>query len=416
MTRPELVVKGKVLIGGSIQTICIGIDEGKIVVLGKDLDGDRFIDHSRYLIMPGGVDIHTHMREPGMEHKEDFDTGTMAAAFGGTTTILDMPNTIPPVATPGAINEKLDIISGKANIDYGIYAALMPGADIAELKKKAIGFKLFMAETTSAQPLADDEMRELLAHPELEGEVVAVHAENPSLFQGGGREIENLVDHDDSRPVKAEISAVEKVLGMPTLATLHLAHLTCLESFDRALEYSTEATPHHLFLSTSYHLGTLGKVNPPLRNMKVQASLFSAFVRGRVGIVASDHAPHTMDEKEQDFGKAPGGLPGVETRIPLLLGLVHSEQVSLGLVQATCCHNPATLFGMKKGHIEVGYDADLAIYDIKEVTRIQGEELHSKCGWTPFENYNAIFPKFVMLGGEIILSENELIKGRGKPI
>lgn len=350
-----------------------------------------------------------------MEHKEDFDTGTMAAAFGGTTTILDMPNTIPPVTTPGSIDDKLNTISGKANVDYGVYAALMPGADIIELKKRACGFKLFMAETTSAQPLVDDEMRELLAHPELAGEVIAVHAEDPSLFQEG--EAQSLPDHDSSRPVMAETSAVDKVLNMPTQATLHLAHLTCLVSFDKALEYSTEATPHHLFLSSSYHLGTLGKVNPPLRNMKAQASLFSAFVRGRVGIVASDHAPHTLEEKDQPFGKAPSGLPGVETRIPLLLGMVRSEQVSLGLIQATCCHDPATLFGMKKGHIEVGYDADLAVYDLKDVTRIQGDKLHSKCGWTPFENYNAIFPKYVMLGGEMILSENELIiKGKGKTI
>ncbi len=136
-----------------------------------------------------------------------------------------------------------------------------------------------------------------------------------------------------------------------------------------------------------------------------------------MGIVASDHAPHTLKDKELPFGEAPSGLPGVETRLPLLLGLVHSEQVSLGLIQATCCENPATLFGLKKGHIEVGHDADLGIYDLKDVTRIRGEKLHSKCGWSPFENYNAIFPKFVMLGGEMILSENELlITGRGRKI
>ncbi len=415
MTRPELVIKGRVLMGNEAQTICIGIVDGKITVMGKDLDGDEFLDYSKYLIMPGGIDIHTHMRDPGFTDKEDFNTGTMAAAFGGTTTILDMPNTKPMVTTTQQLKDKLDIIEKKANVDYGLYASLTPDSNIKELKELAVGFKLFMAETTSAIPISEDEIRDVLVDPELDGQVVSVHAESPERFRD--IEVTDLTTHDDSRPASAEVVAVDTITQMKTSAIMHFAHLTDLMSFEKAFGYSNEITPHHMLLSTSNVHGTKGKVNPPLRNIREQASLFTAFVKAQVGIVASDHAPHTVGEKILPFGEAPSGLPGVETRLPMMLALVQSEQVSLGLVQATCCHNPAKLFSLPKGQIDVGFDADLSIFDMNKTTKIEGDKLHSKCGWTPFEGYNAIFPEHVFLGGEEIISDGELVrKGKGKKI
>ncbi len=415
MTELDLVIKGRVLIGNEMQTICIGIEDGKITVLGKDLDGDKFLDYSKYLIMPGGIDIHTHMRDPGFTDKEDFHTGTMAAAFGGTTTIMDMPNTRPMVTNVSQLKDKLDIIGKKANVDYGLYASLTPDSDIKVLKELAVGFKLFMAETTSAVPISEEDIRNKLADPELEGQVVSVHAESPERFRD--IEVTSLDTHDDSRPASAEIIAVENITQMKTSAIMHFAHLTDLMSFEKAFGYSNEITPHHMFLSTSSDLGARGRVNPPLRNIREQASLFTAFVKAQVGIIASDHAPHTMDEKKMPFGEAPSGLPGVETRLPMMLALVQSEQVSLRLVQATCCHNPARLFSLSKGQIDVGFDADLSIFDMTKNTKIKGERLHSKCGWTPFEDYNAIFPDHVFLRGRKIISDGKLIEsGTGRNI
>ncbi|MCK4757900.1 MAG: dihydroorotase [Thermoplasmata archaeon] len=415
MVRPEVVVKGKILFGEEIQTVCIGMDEGKITVMGKHLEGDKTLDFSKYLILPGGVDIHTHMRDPGFTYKEDFDTGTEAAAFGGTTTILDMPNTSPPTETPESLKDKLDIVGPKANVDYGLYAALTPHSDIPALKELAIGFKLFMAETTSAPSSDWKKVLSKLMSPELAGEVVSVHAEDLSKFEKVN--VPSLSGHDKARNVKAELSAVKEILEVETAARLHIAHVTTPLALEIAEEHSLEATPHHLFLNSSSDLGAFGKVNPPLRRLDYQGSLFSTFIQGRINIIASDHAPHTRDEKSAGFMEAPSGVPGVETRIPLMLGLIKSEQASLGLIQETCCHLPARLFGLRKGRIDVGYDADLAVYDIKQITKINGHDLHSKCGWTPFENFNAIFPSHVMLAGNMIINEGVLvIKNSGKNI
>jgi dihydroorotase len=412
----EAVVRAKILQQGEVKQVSIGIDKGRIMAMGQHLQGTKVYDYTNCIALPGGVDTHTHMREPGCEHKEDFSTGTLSAAFGGTTTVLDMPNTQPEVVNIEAYEEKSGAVEGKANVDYGLFGELISPHSVIPLAEKAIGFKLFMSETTGTEGIFE-KAEELLAHHALAGKVITVHAEDSSLF--GPVTSVSLKAHNVKRNMDAEVGAVEKIINTGTQGIINLAHLTTGKSVELAKEKKVryEVTPHHLLLNDEADLGALGKVNPPLRHKDTVAALFEDVKQGCVDIIASDHAPHALNEKEGEFEYAPSGVPGVETRIPLFMALAKKDLVSLETVQMACCENPANLFNLPKGHIAEGYDADLALYDMNEVTKILGKDLHSKCGWTPFEGFDAIFPVTVFLRGEAIIQDGELLgEKRGRPL
>ena len=403
--RHELVIRTRIIHGGTFRNVSIAIDNGKITAMQQNLKGDKEFHFEDYLAMPGGVDIHTHMREPGFEAKEDFFTGTMSAAFGGTTTILDMPNTVPAADNARALEEKFDRVMDKANVDFGLFAQLSDIDEIEKMAPTAIGFKLFMSDTTSATAATSLEL--LLNSPHLLGRVVTVHAEDPDHFSKD--ECTNLHRHNLIRNMKAESEAVKKILAMETTAKLNLAHLTTSECVDmaRRRKASFEITPHHVLLDEGMPLGAMGKVNPPLRKRPVVDKLFDVMRTGRA-IIASDHAPHTAGEKSLDFALAPSGIPGAETRIPLMLALAEKKILKHAAVQDMCCQLPADLFGLRKGRIEPGYDADIAFYDLSKLEKVDASKLHSKCGWSPFEGFDAIFPAGVMLRGKMIIRGGQL--------
>lgn len=411
----ELVIQTKILQHGEVKPVSIGIEKGRIMALGPGLQGDAVQDYSHCIALPGGVDIHTHMRDPGCEHKEDFFTGTKSAAFGGTTTILDMPNTQPEVVNIEAFEEKAAAVEAKANVDYGLFAELISPHSVQVLAEKAIGFKLFLSETTGTEGIFEDAEKLLSAYG-LAKKVITVHAEDPSLFTNV--KSVNLKAHNVRRNMEAEILAVERVLAAKTSGTINLAHLTTLESVELAREHKAryELTPHHLLLSDDMDLGALGKVNPPLRHKDITIELFEELKAGRVDIIASDHAPHALAEKEGEFEYAPSGVPGVETRIPLLMSLAEKKIISIETIQKSCCERPASLFNLPKGHIVEGYDADIALFDMSQTSKIAGEDLHSKCGWTPFEGYDAIFPVAVFLRGKLIVKDRKIAEKHGRPL
>jgi dihydroorotase len=409
----ELVIRTKIIQGGSFRNVSIGIDGGKITEVQHDLKGEKEFSFEDYLALPGGVDIHTHMREPGFERKEDFFTGTRSAAFGGTTTILDMPNTDPAANNFLVLENKLELVMDKANVDFGLFAQLSDIDEIEKMSKIAIGFKLFMSETTAAKH-AESPPEILLNSGYLAGRVVTVHAEDPNHFLR--EENADLHRHNLIRNMKAESEAVKRILAIESPVKLNLAHLTTSECVDMARRRKAhfEITPHHVLLDESMSLGALGKVNPPLRKRPIADKLFDVLKSGRA-IIASDHAPHTVEEKSGDFQTAPSGLPGVETRIPLMLALAEKGVLKHQAVQDMCCQLPADLFGLKKGRIVAGYDADIAFYDMRDMVKIDAANLHSKCGWTPFQGFDAIFPKGVMLRGDMIIRGGQLVgerKGR----
>ncbi len=403
----DIVVKASFIRGGSTIKGCIGIDNGTITAVEECLEGEREYDFSNFMAMPGGVDIHTHMREPGMTQKEDFYTGTMSAAFGGTTTIMDMPNTVPPVTTAALAQSKLDQIVSKANVDFGLIAQLSDIDNLPGLKDMVAGFKLYMSDTTGTDGSINNPLELLLNRDELSGRVVTVHAEDPSLFEND--KCLDLHRHNLIRNMKAEQSAVKRILDIDAPVKLNLAHLTTQDCVDmaRARRVSFEITPHHALLHDASPIGALGKVNPPLRKRPFSSKLLGILKTGRA-IIASDHAPHTLEEKSGSFAEAPSGIPGVETRLPLFMALASKGVLRYSAVQDMCCTLPADLFGLKKGRIEPGYDADFAFFDIDNIVKIQSDMLHSKCGWTPFEGFEAIFPSGVMLRGKMIIRGEKL--------
>lgn len=411
MADAEIVVQTKILLNDRVQPVCIGISHGKISAVKKALTGENNYDFSKYMAIPGGVDTHTHMRDPGMTQKEDFYTGTLSAAFGGTTTILDMPNTKPMVLTAKHLEDKMKRIKNKANVDYGLFCALSYLDSLEPLEKilrLTTGFKLYMAETTGALGTPDENLEALVSSRALAGRVITVHAEETSGFLC--IKCNDLKMHNINRNMESEISALKKLLTVKTQATLNLAHLTTCESLElaRASNARFEITPQHFLLNDESGIGPFGKVNPPLRHKDIAASLFKEVREGKVDIIASDHAPHTIEEKSGGFDEAPPGMPGVETRLPLMMALAKRNKVSLETVQTSCCQNPAELFNMKKGKIDNGYDADISFFDMSQVENINGEKLHSKCGWSAFDGFEAIFPGAVMIRGHWVVKDREL--------
>ena len=429
----ELVLAGNVFLDGKLNKCSVGIEDGKIVSIKKVLKGDREFDFGDKLVLPAGIDIHTHFRDPGMTHKEDFRTGTEAAAFGGIACVLDMPNTIPPVTDMEAFNEKLHTAGKKSYIDFGLYSAVTPRSDLKRLANFCTGFKLYLGETTGKLTYNDlDGLMKKLEELELEHEMVlAVHAEDNTALEKGGRTVDDdknrsVRDHEKRRPVTAETTAVNNMLmlserlGVKKLK-LHICHLTSPESLKLLAareNISKEVTPHHMFLNKDVHTGlrTFGKVNPPLRGKADMLGMLDAFTSGVIPIAASDHAPHTIDEKEQSFNDAPSGIPGVETMLPLLLSLVKHGKITLNRFVDGTSVKPAGLFGLNKGRIAIGYDADLIVVDSKTETALKSGMLHSKCGWSPFEKMPVIFPRMTVSRGNVIIRNGgcEGEEGRGR--
>ena len=400
------VIKGRVFFRGRLEPLSLGIGEdGRIAAVRKVLRGDEEIDHGDALILPGCVDLHVHMRDPGMTRKEDFPNGTRAAAIGGVTTVADMPNTDPPVLSSRTYDEKVAALEGRSAIDYALYGAPRSSDSVPTLGK-AIAFKVYMAESTGNLQIGVRDLPGILRAAETSRKLVVVHAEDPAKFRTG--KVRGLEDHTAARPKEAEASAVTRLASVRGNTRLHVAHVTCIEALDRVpAGISCEATPHHLFLDFSRPLGGLGKVNPPLRSPTDRTALWDAFRKGRIDIVASDHAPHTLDEKQVPFDEAPSGVPGIATSFPLLMRRARAGDIELSRLVSAMATRPAEILGVGKGLIDIGRDADLVVVDPRSSEAIRAKRLRYKCGWTPFEGMDACFPRAVYLRGEPVVDDGE---------
>ncbi len=411
----DLVVKGRCYYEGNLAQLCIGIEDGRISRIATNLDGDTVHDYGSRLILPAAIDSHVHMRDPGATHKEDFATGSLAALHGGVTCVLDMPNTDPPTITPDALKEKTVTAASKSVVDFGLFAGVQPGVDIEGLAAGAVGFKLYMAGTMGdllvpSLGSVEAELRAIAAS----GKVLAAHAEDECLRRKDPES--GLEDHLRNRGNDCETSAVRKLreLRIEGLRT-HVCHVSAMDTLpllSNGGRMTTEVTPHHLLLDKDSKLGAFAKVNPPLRKREDRQALFKALKEGRFDTMASDHAPHTVEEKEEDFDYAPCGMPGVETMVPIMLQLVRERHLALSSLVSRLCERPGELFGIPKGRIGRGYDADLMVVDLTVSTDIKADRLHSKCAWTPYDGLSAIFPKVVFLRGEVMTEDGSLVGER----
>ncbi|MCL2032844.1 MAG: dihydroorotase [Methanomassiliicoccaceae archaeon] len=404
--------------GGEIKYSEIGIANGRISAVRSSVSGgERRIDVPGGVIFPGFVDPHVHFRDPGMTEKEDFLSGTSAAVHGGVTCVLDMPNTIPPVTDVNSLLEKKDRVKGRAYADYGLFAAVTPGCNAGMMAPLVPGFKLFMGSTTGKILLNDDaEIVPALNDILRTGKRVSVHAEDDGMIL---REQEkNCTDHLRNRPLEAEISALRRLSRFKGMR-INICHNTNAESVAMANElgFTTEVALHHLFFEHDKFSSSEYKVNPPIRSAAVRDKLYKAFLDGKISMFGSDHAPHTVSDKSSDFDSAPSGIPGVETTIPIVMNMVRKNIISLAQGVSMGSEVPAASFGMRKGRIEEGYDADLSVFDMRNFTCIDVRKLHSKAGHSPYGGWEAVFPETVMVGGEIQIKDGEFCGDRiGKDI
>lgn len=437
----DLVVRGRIIRNGSWIDASICINDGIIADVRREAPGrssaGEIMNFGKKMIMPGVIDSHVHMRDPGMTVKEDFGSGTISAAFGGVTTVLDMPNTRPPTINRNSYVNKIAEASRKSLLDFGLYLGIVDGTEESVISSALGGdwantrpaaFKCFLGESTGKLTLSSiEDIGRWIGIIRESGKPMALHAEDGDiLMERKDREYRGdlLTCHYNMRPPEAERSAIIRAVKAAGeySSTLHFLHVSTGMGL-KAAEGSgatLEVTPHHLLLDLKLSEGLerseFGKVNPPIRKRSDRAALWEGIEKGSVNTIGSDHAPHEADSKKAGLN-SPSGIPGVETMLPLLLRTVVERKMSFSRLLELLCTNPASIYGLRgKGRIEPGMDADLAVVGMSEERTIRAEDLHSKCGWTPYEGMKGIFPSHVISRGDLLVENGVLCAkgGRGR--
>ncbi|MEA5385785.1 dihydroorotase [Haloarculaceae archaeon H-GB11] len=391
----------------------VRVDGETISAVASDLDsedGERVVDATDKRLLPGMIDVHVHFREPGFSHKETWTTGSKSAAAGGVTTVVDQPNTDPPTVT-GEYYDRKAALAHESLVDYGINGGVSPDWDPDSLFERplfALG-EVFLADSTGDMGIGGDRFADALERATLEGVTVTVHAEDATRFNESARERDDADAWSALRQADAEIAAVEYACDLATEqdATIHIAHTSTPEAIDEAAEtgMTCEVSPHHMFLSREDlpDLGTHGRMNPPLRRERRRQGVYDRVVDGTVDMIATDHAPHTSEEKDADIWNAPSGVPGVETVLPLLLAEAREGNITYERVRDLTAANPADVFDLpSKGRIEEGADADFVLVDPESPREIHADDLHTNCDWTPFEGWTGVFPDLTLVRGRVV--------------
>lgn len=406
------------------------IEDGKIAKVGGNIDspGAEEIDCTGKHVIPGVIDAHVHFRSPGDEYKEDWETGSRAAVMGGVTTVFDMPNTNPQTTTLEALEDKRALARAKSHVNFGLFFG-GTGRNLEEVKKASgiVGVKVYMGETTGQTINEDSDFMEKLLKDLFEqtDRVIAIHAEDEELikkhietYRGEDNpEIHSLI-RNDSIAFAAARRAIH--LAKKYSGRLHICHMSTKKEVELLAKYSDEnitceVAPHHLFFTISEYArqGNFVKMNPPLRAQNDVDALWEAVRSGLVNIVATDHAPHLPEEKEQGYWDAPAGVPGVEMVLPLMLNSVNEGRIILDDVVRLLCEGPANLYGVRgKGFLKEGYDADVVVVDMDMVREVRNEDVVSKCGWTPYAGMNLRgWPVMTFVGGMLVVENREIVSG-----
>jgi len=423
-----LIKNGKIVFNNEIIIGTIAITKGIISALLKDdygIKARQIIDAKGNYVLPGLIDINIHMRVPGLEHKEDFTTGTSAAAAGGVTTILDMPNTNPPTTTLDLLSKKKELVKGKSVVDYAFH---FNGSinNIEQLKflEKVPSVKFFTAghETT---PTTVTDIGILMKAFEIlsnKGIKVMIHAENQNLINARMEKYKHRNDFKAYSEVRNDTVCETAVSEMICLAKetdchIHICHVSTAKEIAvikrakaEGVNITCEAVPYHLFLTFNdcEKLGSYSKVSPALKSPEDQDALWKAISDGTIDCITSEHTPHTIEEKNNMVWKAPAGCPGVQEMLPLLV----NKGMSLISIAQLCAENPAKIFGLNsKGKIQIGYHADLVIINPKSEWIVKKEDLLSKCGWSNYEGWKLKGrPITTILRGEIIYEDGQVNK------
>lgn len=412
-TRPEwramsdscdLIVRGGTL--ATPDAIALGdlaIRGGKIVAVG-DVSGfsaAEELDATGLHVLPGAIDTQVHFREPGMEHKEDLESGTRCALMGGVTTIFEMPNTNPTTITAEALYDKLQRCEGRAWVDHGFFIGASPENvdELATLEQLpgVPGVKTFMGSSTGSLLVEEESVLRRVMQNGVRP--MPVHSEDEARLRER-KVIADEAGHPRAHPIwrdpeSAVISTKRLIrLSEETGRHVHILHISTADELPliaeakrRGLRVTCEATPHHLTLEAAQYetLGTYLQMNPPVRDETHRRAIWAAVKEGLFDVFGSDHAPHTHEEKAKPYPASPSGMPGVQTIYPVMLHWAIEGELPLRQAIDMLTSRPADLYGIRdKGRLVVGADADLAVFDLNAQFTLTNEGMETKCGWTPY--------------------------------
>ncbi|WP_285016797.1 dihydroorotase [Novosphingobium sp. fls2-241-R2A-195] len=398
-TAPELVLSGGTVHTPSGPVVAdVAVRDGKILGVGSYPDAAKRIDCTGLDVLPGVIDSQVHFREPGLEHKEDLETGSRAAVMGGITAVFEMPNTNPNTDTEERVLDKLKRAHHRMYCDHAFYvgATADNAVALADLERipGTAGVKIFMGASTGSLLVAEDEqLARVLAHGRRR---VAIHAEDEARMNA--RKDLRVEGDPSSHPVwrddESAMLATRRILRLAREARrpIHILHITTpaeLELIAQHRDVATcEVTPQHLTLAAEEaypRIGTFAQMNPPIRSAAHRDGLWHWLRAGVPDVIGSDHAPHTREEKAKTYPNSPSGMPGVQTLLPLMLDHVAKGRMTLERLIDMTSSGVQRVFGLVgKGRIAVGYDADFTVVDRKGTFTVTEEWGESRCGWTPF--------------------------------
>lgn len=399
-----LIKNCKTVIEGKETIVDILIADGKIKDIGKNLPSQNFtiLDAKENYVLPGIIDAHCHMRDPGLTQKEDFSSGSKACARGGVTTFLDMPNTIPNVITSEILKKKKELALGNSYVDYGFHfggAKTDNGTEIEKVKNQVASTKIFLNMSTGDMLIEDDIVIENIFK---KSKIISVHAEN--------------------KMVEKAIELCEKYDK-----TLYLCHLSTKKEVEllkaakiRGAKIFGEVTPHHLFLNIEdfnrcEKNKMLLNMKPDLKTKSDNEALWKGIADGTIDTIGTDHAPHLLEEK---LDKITFGIPSVENSLEIMLKGVDDKKITLNRLIEVMCENPAKIFNIKnKGEIKIGYDADFVIIDKNDNSKINESPVVSKCKWTPYGDFTRGGKVLTtIVRGQIVYSDNKFFEKIGREI
>ena len=411
----------------------VGVREGKIAAIGSLSAGQarEVIDGRGLTVLPGVIDTQVHFREPGMEWKEDLETGSRGAVLGGVTAVFEMPNTRPTTTDAARLQDKLDRAKGRMHCDHAFYvgATHENAAELGELERMpgCCGVKVFMGASTGDLLIPDDAgieavLKSIHRRAAFHSEDEARLAERRSLARPG-----DWTSHPEVRDVEAAVRSTRRLLGMAERLgkRVHVLHVTTAEEVEiiaahRAVA-TMEANPQHLTFAAPEiyeRLKGYAQMNPPIREARHREGLWRGIAQGVVDVLGTDHAPHTREEKEQPYPASPSGMPGVQTIVPVMLTHVAAGRLTLERFVDLTAHGPQRVFGLAdKGRLAVGYDADFTIVDLKAKRTIRDADMATRSGWTPFDGFEATgWPMATIIRGISVMRDGEVVApGAGRP-
>ncbi len=411
----------------------IGVRGGRIAEIGDlaHADARERIDCAGLHVLPGVVDSQVHFREPGLEHKEDLDTGSRAAVLGGVTAVFEMPNTKPETTSEAALADKVRRARHRMHCDFAFWVGGTRdnAAELGELEclPGAAGIKVFMGSSTGDLLVEDDEgVAAILRNVRRRA---AFHSEDEyRLRQRLGERVDgDPASHPVWRDEVAALSCTERLVRIArrARARIHVLHISTAEEIaflEAHKDVATaEATPHHLTLTADDYarLGTLIQMNPPVRAARHRDGIWQGISQGIIDVLGSDHAPHTLEEKARPYPASPSGMTGVQTLVPIMLDHVNAGRLTLERFVDLTSHGPNRIFGMaRKGRIAVGYDADFTVVDMKRTETITNAQAGSRAGWTPYDGKHVTgWPVGTVIRGRRVMWDGEIVTpGQGEPV